>query len=259
MLDIIYTAGLLNIIGIVGVALYLGSYAALQLGVVRGQSYIYPVVNMTAAACVLASLMDSFNLSSAIIQAAWITISLVGISRMLLVNLRLRFTDDERDFVDAMLQGLPLAQARMLLDIGLWARAEPGTVLTVQGKPVGHLCYLASGEADVLVDDKLVARCDAGAMIGEVTYLSGQPASATVRARQTVRCLCFEAANLRRFLSKNADIRAILEQNMANHLRTKLINASNVASTAGSGVLSEQEVSLPGRKHARAETGLLCD
>ncbi len=242
MLDTFFSPDFLNIVGIFGVALYLGSYAALQLGFVHGQSYLYPAINMAAAACVLASLVHSFNLSSAIIQVAWITISLVGITRMLLVNLRLRFTDDERGFVDAMLQGLPLAQARMLMDIGIWVEAEAGTVLTVQGKPVDHLCYLANGEADVMVEGNLVARCESGAMIGEATYLSGEPASATVRARDKVRCLRFEAATLRQFLSRNADIRAVLEQNMANHLRTKLINASNHASTVQPGRLSEQAV-----------------
>lgn len=240
MLETLQSAGILNIIGIVGVALYLGSYAALQLGLIRGQSYLYPAINMAAASCVLASLIDSFNLSSAIIQIAWITISVVGISRMLFVNLRLRFTEDERGFIETMLQGLPLAQARMLMDIGLWADAQPGTVLTVQGEPVNHLCFLASGEADVVVDERLIARCEAGAMIGEVTYLSGEPASATVCTRGPVRCLRFEAATLRQFLSRNPETRAILEQNMANHLRTKLINASNHASIARTPVLDEQ-------------------
>lgn len=240
MLDTIYTAGLLNIVGIIGVALYLGSYAALQLGLIHGQGYLYPAINMSAAACVLASLMDSFNLSSAIIQIAWITISVVGISRMLFVNLRLRFTQDERNFIDTMLQGLPLAQARMLMDIGLWADAAPGAVLTVQGEPVNHLCFLASGEADVIVDGKVIAVCQAGAMIGEVTYLSGEPASATVLTNQAVRCLRFEAATLRQFLSRNPDIRAALEQNMANHLRTKLITASNNASAPKQAELEKQ-------------------
>ncbi|MEM8647311.1 MAG: hypothetical protein AAGF86_13325, partial [Pseudomonadota bacterium] len=116
MIDTLLTAEVLNIVGIVGVALYLGSYAALQLGFLHGQGYLYPALNLLAASCVLASLFHAFNLSSAIIQVAWITISVVGISRMLFVNFRLRFTDDERAFVDDMLKGLPLAQARMLLD-----------------------------------------------------------------------------------------------------------------------------------------------
>ncbi len=236
MMDILLSADVLNIVGIAGVALYLGSYAALQLGFLGGQGFLYPTLNLMAAACVLASLFHAFNLSSAIIQVAWITISLVGITRMAFVNLRLRFTDDERTFVEDMLKGLPLAQARSLLDTGFWVGAERGSVLTVQGKPVDHLCYMASGKAEVLVDGKLVAQCGTGAMIGEVTYLTGEPASATVRTAETMRCLRFQAAHLREFLSKNPEIRAVLEQNMANHLRTKLVDASTQVSTAGSAV-----------------------
>jgi hypothetical protein len=55
-------------VGALGVVLYIGSYAAMQLGFVRGQSYIYAILN-AAAACVLMSLSDQFNLSAAAIQA----------------------------------------------------------------------------------------------------------------------------------------------------------------------------------------------
>ncbi|MEM8689278.1 MAG: cyclic nucleotide-binding domain-containing protein [Pseudomonadota bacterium] len=240
MIDTLLSADVLNVVGIVGVALYLGSYAALQLGFLRGQDYLYPTLNLMAASCVLASLFHAFNLSSAIIQVAWITISIVGIARMAFVNMRLRFSDDERDFVEDMLKGLPLAQARLLLDTGFWMGAEPGSLLTVQGKPVDHLCYMASGKADVIVDGKLVAQCGAGAMIGEVTYLTGEPASATVRTAETMRCLRFQAGHLRTFLAKNPEIRAILEQNMANHLRTKLVDASTQASAPRHDLTTEQ-------------------
>ena len=56
-------------VGALGVVLYIGSYAAMQLGFVRGQSYIYAIINAAAAACVLMSLSDQFNLSAAAIQA----------------------------------------------------------------------------------------------------------------------------------------------------------------------------------------------
>jgi hypothetical protein len=56
-----------NAIGIAGVALYLGSYAALQVGLLRGQSYAYASINLAAASCVLISLTQNFNLSSALI------------------------------------------------------------------------------------------------------------------------------------------------------------------------------------------------
>ena len=47
-----------GLIGFAGVAVYLGAYLALQLGVLAGQSYAYAGFNILAAACVLVSLLD---------------------------------------------------------------------------------------------------------------------------------------------------------------------------------------------------------
>ena len=42
----------------------------------------YTLMNMAAAICVLASLLQSFNLASAMIQVCWIAISLYGLARL---------------------------------------------------------------------------------------------------------------------------------------------------------------------------------
>lgn len=69
-------------VGLIGVILYISSYAALQLGLLQGSGYTYTLMNLAAAILVLVSLMESFNLSSAIIQITWITISIFGLSRL---------------------------------------------------------------------------------------------------------------------------------------------------------------------------------
>ncbi len=48
-------------LGMLGVVIYVGSYAAMQLGFVKGQSYTYSILNTAAPALVLLSLMDQFN------------------------------------------------------------------------------------------------------------------------------------------------------------------------------------------------------
>jgi CRP-like cAMP-binding protein len=55
-----------------------------------------------------------------------------------------------------------------------------------------------------------------------VTYRTAHPATATVTVSTDTVLLRFEAAALRAFVSRNADIGSILEQNLANHLRAKL-------------------------------------
>ena len=221
-------------VGMLGVALYLGSYAALQTGFMRGQGYLYPAINMAAAACVLISLANNFNLSSAIIQISWIVISIVGIARMYYVQSRLTFTDNELVFMGDVLAGLPRERARRLLDTGLWMNAVPGTVLTTQGKPVDDLIYITSGQAAVNVNGKDVATVGRGAVIGEVTYRTGHPATATVTVSEDTVLLRFEVTALRAFVARNADVGAVLEQNLADHLRAKLtsMNAGRAAAAA---------------------------
>ena len=221
-----------NAIGIVGVSLYIANYTALQTGLVRGQGYVYPTVCLIAASCVLASLMQDFNLSSAVIQITWIAISIIGITRMYVLGITSRFSDQERLFIRHMANGLAEHRARALLDMGMWLNADPGTALTREGQPVDHLSFVATGTANVIVAGKTIATSDAGMAIGEITYLSGEPATATVEVAEKMHLIRFEADKLRAFLHKNQDIGAVLEQNMANHLRSKLVSMSETASQA---------------------------
>jgi predicted tellurium resistance membrane protein TerC len=86
----------MNTAGLAGVVLYLGSYALLQSGILRGSSYTYAILNLCAASLVLLSLTVAFNLSSAIIQASWVVISVLGIARLIWINRRMRVTDGLR-------------------------------------------------------------------------------------------------------------------------------------------------------------------
>ncbi|MEM6622376.1 MAG: cyclic nucleotide-binding protein [Pseudomonadota bacterium] len=76
--------GTLTQVGYLGAGLYLLAYTLLKTGVLNGSSYSYTFLNLFAAAFVAISLIEAFNAASLIIQAAWITISLVGLSRRLL-------------------------------------------------------------------------------------------------------------------------------------------------------------------------------
>ena len=131
-----------------------------------------------------------------------------------------------------MADGLAEHRVRALLDTGIWLQADPGTVLTREGQPVDHLSFVASGKANVIVGGNIIATSDAGMAIGEITYLSGEPATATVEVAEQIHLIRFEADKLRAYLQKNPDIGAILEQNMANHLRSKLVSMSETASQA---------------------------
>ncbi|MEM6666917.1 MAG: cyclic nucleotide-binding domain-containing protein [Pseudomonadota bacterium] len=211
-----------QLIGFVGVAFYLGGYAALQTGVLRGDGYAYAVVNGVGAACVLTGLMESFNLSSAIIQIAWIALSVFGIVRLYIINKRLRFTPEELQYLTQAMPDLSKVDARAFLNNALDINGEPGTQLTQQGQPIAHLIYLLDGEATVFSGGIEVATIKPGNYIGDVTYLLGEPATATVVLATPARYLSFEVETLREFLGRNATTRRMLEESAAENLRKKL-------------------------------------
>lgn len=68
-----------NVVGLIGVVLYVGSYSALQFGKLDGNSMQYCLYNGAAASLVLISLFHDFNLASAIIQVVWISVSCYGV------------------------------------------------------------------------------------------------------------------------------------------------------------------------------------
>lgn len=72
-----------ELIGVIGFISYLLSYTLLQLGKIKGDSARYTILNMISASLVLISLAESFNLASALIQIAWILISIAGLIRIL--------------------------------------------------------------------------------------------------------------------------------------------------------------------------------
>jgi hypothetical protein len=152
--------------------------------------------------------------------------ALALLAKKLMERAAVRFTPDEESMRATLLAGLTRSNARHLLDQGFWLTAKEGDVLTHEGEPVSHLYYLASGEAVVTSQGRQVGRCRAGDLIGEVTVLSGDQASATVTLTSPARFWCAPASVLRPYVEAHDDVRRALEQSFTKALRSKL-RASN--------------------------------
>lgn len=150
-----------DLVGLVGVVIYIGSYFGLQAGVIKGQGYLYAALNIAAAGCVLTSLADNFNLSSAVIQITYIGISIFGITLFYLRTRAIKFTDEEQTFLNIVAPNLARHKSRQLVDLGVWIDAMPGTVLAEEGKTVSQLSFKLRGKADVTVNNQTVANLDA--------------------------------------------------------------------------------------------------
>ncbi|GAB5446678.1 cyclic nucleotide-binding domain-containing protein [Gymnodinialimonas sp.] len=212
--------------GLVGVALYLAAYGGLQLGLLRGSSITYTVMNMLAAMAVLVSLVEAFNLSSLLIQVSWITLSLIGLGRMAWARSQLRFSDEERAFLSAHFSALSPHLARKFLRLGRWQTVSAGTVLARQGTPVHELVYVAQGSADVCAHGTVVATIGPTALIGEMTIMHGGEATADVEITSEARIFTLPRAALIRELEVDHEF-ALAVSNALQIEAQRKIEASN--------------------------------
>lgn len=75
--------GLIDLVGIIGVAIIVVAYLMLQLEKIKSTDLSYSVMNALGASMIVASLIVDFNLSALLMEVFWVLISFIGIGRHL--------------------------------------------------------------------------------------------------------------------------------------------------------------------------------
>jgi hypothetical protein len=136
-----------------------------------------------------------------------------------------RFGEEQSHFVDNV-PGVERSAIKRLLELSELERYEPGTALTEENKPVSKLMYLADGVVKVESGDRIVAICGPGDYIGELSFLSGRPASATAIVVKPVRVLAFDQKRLADAIEADAQLKRTLETALNKNLAGKLARSN---------------------------------
>lgn len=220
-------AQLIVMVGVFGAGLYILNYFLLQMGIVRGSGVVYPGLVIIAASCVLISMAEEFNLAGAIIQLAYILISVLGLLRGYLSRHLVRFSDPEKQFVANYLETLKPHHARKLLNTADLISYEPGDALIEEGMTSDYLAYVLAGRTTILKNGQVINQCGPDQILGELTFGIGLPATATVCAAEPTTCLVFDSQRLARLLRRNRHIDDALKAAHFRHARQKLLSSNN--------------------------------
>lgn len=223
---------LLDVLGTLGVLGYISAYFLLQIGVLKGNGWAFPFFNLAASLCILASLTRDFNPFSAVVEIAWATISIIGLVRLFIIHHRIRFSEDEAQALARLGQGLGKDRARKLVQAGRLSTEPHGTRLATEGQPVSDLALILGGVCHVSKGGAVVATLGQGALIGELTYMSGAAATADVEADGPVRLFRLPVAALRELVATDAEIAGAIELATGADLRRKLVETTERLSRA---------------------------
>jgi CRP-like cAMP-binding protein len=164
-------------------------------------------------------------------ESLLVAVNVIQITREWMSERRAKFRPEEEAFVQRRLSGLSRAEARRLLDMGLWVDAETGTTLTTEGTPVQHVAYVTSGAVEVTLDGRCVGVCGPGNFVGEMSVLANTPASATAIVKEPTRYWLIPAAQLRALKEKEPALADAFQTGIARDLRNKIISGNTARAT----------------------------
>jgi CRP-like cAMP-binding protein len=145
---------------------------------------------------------------------------------LMLEKLNLRLPEKEAPLLREALSGLDDAQISRLLKAAEWKDFQHGEVLTRQDAPVDALYFMCSGRANVEVNKTLVTYLEKGAFIGEIAYLTGNPATATVIIDENSRVLKFSKMRMAKVTAADPQINGIIYQLLGRDLAMKMRRAN---------------------------------
>ena len=137
-------------------------------------------------------------------------------------HLNARLPEQEAASLRQSFEGLSDAQIARLLKAADWKNFAAGDVLTRQDAPVDALYFLYTGRANVEINGTLVTYLEHGSFIGEIAYLTGNPATARVTIDEPARVLVFSKMRMAKVMAKDHQISGILYQLLGRDLAMKM-------------------------------------
>ena len=159
----------------------------------------------------------------------FMTVNLVQIGILLRERRPLLLVGAEQELYTQVFSDLSPGEFRRLLQLGEWREIDTGSTIVQRDTLVHDMQVLRAGSLDVRAGRQVIAQLKPGQFVGEMSFLSGEKATADVVATQPSRVLAWSQESLNTLLEKKPalafKIRGILGRDVVAKLRAHGLGA----------------------------------
>jgi Popeye protein conserved region len=161
----------------------------------------------------------------------FLTINIVQIVIIVKERREVSFTDEEKELYETLFKSFAPFEFMKLLRVGRWLVAEKNRVMAVEREQLNDVMLIYNGLVSVEVGGKTVAYLKDGSFIGEISFITGGLATATVKALEQTRYISWSKEDLRQLLNRNPSMRFAMQTVLSTDLTKKLTGLSPSVST----------------------------
>jgi len=153
-----------------------------------------------------------------------------GVQIALIIKERqgVEFSEEEKELYETLFKSFAPFEFMKLLRLGRWVDAKKGQILAVEQKPLDSVMLIYNGLVSVEAREQVLAELKDGSFIGEMSFIRGGEATATVRVIEPTRYLSWAKADLRNLLHRNPSMKSAMQSVFSTDLTNKLMRRSSV-------------------------------
>jgi hypothetical protein len=135
-----------------------------------------------------------------------------------------KMSTKEKELHETMFRGLSPVEFLKITKVAEWKEFKSPLPIIQQGKSVKDLVLIYNGLVHVIVNDKKVAELKDGQFVGEMSFLTEKPATATCKVEHNAEWLVWNQKDFKDLLKRNPSlyftIQSLLSEQVSNNLVT---------------------------------------
>ena len=137
-----------------------------------------------------------------------------------------KMSPKEKELYETMFRGLSPVEFLKIIKVAEWKEFKSPLPIIQQGKLVNDLILIYNGAVDVLVNDKKVAELKDGQFVGEMSFLTEKPATATCKVSHTTECLVWKQKEFKDLLKRNPSLYFTIQGLLSEQVSNNLVSSS---------------------------------
>ena len=137
-----------------------------------------------------------------------------------------KMSPKEKELYETMFRGLSPVEFLKITKIAQWKKYKTPLPIITQGKPVKDLILIYNGLVDILVNDNKVAELKDGQFVGEMSFLTEKPATATCKVAHTTECLVWPQKDFKDLLKRNPSLYFTIQSLLSEQVSNNLVSSS---------------------------------
>jgi hypothetical protein len=141
----------------------------------------------------------------------------------------IEFSEEQKEMYQMIFKNFSPLEFAKLMRLSKWLNFEEGATLITEKKETKFVYLIYNGEVSIAIGGKEITRLKDGAFVGEMSFITGNLPSATVKITKPTRLIAWSKEELRDLLHRNPAMESTMHATLGADLSKKLAPSSTRA------------------------------